>query len=146
MATRRKGRKPSSRKLTKAELRQRSLKGWKTRRYRLNPIPDTVKGAINLIKAGANPDEVVVPMLMAVRESILNHLRPRGGIVRSLAQARLIALEGDSLLNGKSLDDWESLKSMVRNNDERWLNYMAMCELAGFDSDEARDYWFSPEM
>jgi hypothetical protein len=150
MATRRKAiRKPAS-KLTRAQLRlsyrKRALKGWATRRYHANPVKELKKTLIRFMQMGGTPQDVN-EMLEASREGIVKYIdESNEGIVKTFAQARFLALGADSLLDGKQVNDWDVLKSMVSNEDERWMAYIEMCEIAGFDLDESRDYWFSPEM
>jgi hypothetical protein len=148
MAKRRKSAKKSP-KLSKAKAKARSKarseaakKGWVTRRFLANPIPWIVKGALHGARQGLSPTKLIEEMVGNTVKAIL-----RTGKIRTFAQARIIALGNAALLNAAdSWNDRDVLRSFVENDDDRWLYYMELCEENDLDLEDARDYWFSPEM
>ncbi len=49
-------------------------------------------------------------------------------------------------LHGSDRDQWVVLREMVRNRDQRWLDYLDAAEELDLDYDEVADGWFSPEV
>ena len=142
MATRRK--QPKRPKSAKARAKARSAaarKGWVTRKFLANPLPLILKTAVEVHKSGGDQRAAFDSMVHATVDAIKQR-----GAVKNFAQARLLALGTGSPLHGSFSKAHKVLVSYVENEQPEWLYYLDLCEQAGLDMEEARDYWFSPEV
>jgi hypothetical protein len=123
----------------------RSRKGWETKRRRLNPLPAIAAEAIRFRRLIPVEDtELWNKILIDLFDESLAEIKARP--VTTLAQMRLLALRDSSFLHGSDTGSRDHLASMIRNRDSRFADFLEMAEMQGFDMEEIRNSWFSPEV
>ena len=123
----------------------RSRKGWETKRRRLNPLPAIAAEAIRFRRLIPIEDtKLWNQILIDLFDESLAEIKARP--VTTLAQMRLLALRDSSFLHGSDKGSRDHLASMIRNRDSRFADFLEMAEMQGFDMEEIRNSWFSPEV
>ncbi len=70
----------------------------------------------------------------------------KGWETRKLTWARHRAIGPMGLfLHGKASDDRVVLRTLIDQNDSRWITFLTAATQAGFSPAEARNAWFSPK-
>lgn len=71
--------------------------------------------------------------------------RQRSAAMVRVGRARIASL-GTALLTGQTRDGWYTLRTMIEENDTRFLRFVDAAQREGLTLEQAKDEWFSPSM